>query len=151
MASHPAWEADEADATTGHAHHLAGSIMSHLNKIILLRLLPNFLRQLPQLPLPDHPDIRKQQDKQRLHLLLGHHQDPLDQETLHDLRADALEQSQKAFVLDDVRHDLAEGLEGLALALGRGAGLQADFGDDEGLGRDGGEHFGEGAEHYGWG
>ena len=47
-----------------------------------------------------------------------------------------------------MRHDLGEGTERFALSDGWRVRLQADFGDNQGLGEDGGEGFGEGAEDF---
>ena len=52
-------------------------------------------------------------------------------------------------MLDDVLHNLTEGLEGLAFSCRWGPRLQADFGDNEGLGGYCGTGFGESAEDWG--
>lgn len=66
--------------------------------------------------------------------LLGHHEDPLHQEALEDLRPDALEQAHQALVLDDELHHLDEARKGLAVPCRRRLGLQADLGHNQGLG-----------------
>lgn len=71
--------------------------------------------------------------------LLGHHQKTLDQKTLQDLRPNALEESQKTLVIDDVLHHLHKALEGLAISAWWGTRLQADLGDDQRLGSDCGQ------------
>lgn len=77
---------------------------------------------------------------------LRHHQKPLDEETFRNLRPDSFEQRQRPFVLDDIAHDFDEGFERLSLPSWGWPRLEAYFGDDEGLGEDCGDGFGEGTE-----
>lgn len=79
--------------------------------------------------------------------LLGHHQDALYQEALEKLGPDTLEQAQGTLVLDNELHNLDEALERLAVANRGRLGLQADLGDDEGLGDDGGNRLGQSAKN----
>jgi hypothetical protein len=57
----------------------------------------------------------------------------LNKHTFEQLRPDAFEEPHDAFVLDYVQKHLGEGLEGPAIPFGGRFGLQADFGDNEGL------------------
>ena len=79
--------------------------------------------------------------------LLGHHQDALYQEALEKLGSDTLEQAQNALVLDNELHNLDKALKGLAVANRGRLGLQADLGDNEGLGSEGGNRLGQSAKN----
>jgi hypothetical protein len=80
--------------------------------------------------------------------LFGHHQKPLNHKALEDLGADALEQAQWSFMLNDELKDLDEALEGLALPCRRRVRLLADLGHDQGLCGNGSESLGHGAESW---
>ncbi|KAJ6260982.1 hypothetical protein Dda_3647 [Drechslerella dactyloides] len=84
------------------------------------------------------------QQEHQLDPLLRHHEQTLHQQSLHQLRSDALVEAQQTFVVHDVAHHFDEGFEFL-LASRRG-GLQADFCDDEGLRGEGCQCLREGAE-----
>ena len=60
-------------------------------------------------------EVAEEKDEGEFDALLGHHEEALDEQALEDLGTDALEEGHGAFVLDDVLHDLCEGLEGLAV------------------------------------
>lgn len=83
-----------------------------------------------------------------------HHHDPLHQEPLRELRPQALVQPQKPLMPADVQQHLGKTAEGSSSAAAAAAivgrlpvGLEHGFGDDEGVGEDRGEDFGEGAEY----
>nr|POE96927.1 hypothetical protein CFP56_63752 [Quercus suber] len=116
----------EPDHTT--LHQVAASDLCGLHANSLCELVKSLS--------PHHPHISEQKDEHQLHAFLGHHQNALHQYTLHDLRRNAFVETKRAFLLDDVVHDFEERLEGLAFPTRRRSGLEANFGDNEGLGND---------------
>lgn len=109
-----------------------------------LKLLGCILQPL----LPHGADVGKEQDEQDFDSFLGHHQNTLHHEALHELRSDALEQGEWAFVFDDVGHNFGEGLKGLAFSGWWRARLQTDFGDDQRLCANRGDGFGDGSKNW---
>lgn len=79
--------------------------------------------------------------------LLGHHQQTLDQKTLQDLRSNTLEEGKETLIINNVLHDLTEGLEGLAISAGWWARLQSNLGNNQRLGCDRGQSLGHGTKH----
>jgi hypothetical protein len=65
----------------------------------------------------------------------------LDQKALQNLRSDTLEKAEETLMLHNKSHDLAKALERLALARWRRLRLQANLGDNQGLGGDGSHHL----------
>jgi hypothetical protein len=91
-------------------------------------------------------EVSEEDDERELDALLAHHEETLDEQPFQDLGPDAFEESHCAFVFDDVLHDFGEGFERLAVPGWRGLRLETDFCDDEGLGCECGQRFGEGSE-----
>lgn len=144
----PMFYAPGTPGTCSHKHSLSYQLRTpskeHQTSLIrhgLLRLvypLRGNLGQLIELLLSHLAHGTEQQHEQQLDALLGHHQDSLHEKALEQLWTDSLVQTEETVALEDKLHDFDEGLEGLSVTLWRGLALQADFGDDQGLGCDGG-------------
>ena len=76
-----------------------------------------------------------------------HHQQTLNKDAFSDLRPDALEQSWKPFVFDEVRHDFPEGLERFTLSRRWRTRLENNFSNNQRLGYYGCQGFGCCAEN----
>ena len=70
----------------------------------------------------------------------------MDKQTLQDLWSNALKQPPWTFVLDDVTHDLSEGLERDAVPSRRWLRLETNFGDNKWLCEDGSERLRQGSK-----
>lgn len=76
-----------------------------------------------------------------------HHQESLDQKSLHYLRTDALERGQGALMRNDELKHFNETLERLSLARRGRLGLQSNLGNDEWLRGNRRQSLGSGPEN----
>lgn len=65
----------------------------------------------------------------------SHHKDTLNEQAFENLRANSLEETQDALVVNDKLHHFNEALEGFPISSWGWLGLQADLGNNQGLSR----------------